>query len=415
MRKPFPQQGRSKDDVIAEMHGLKSGDFDYEGGKVPLYIFDGGKDVFEVGQAAYNEFFKENALGGKRAFPSVLKMEKDVVGFGLDLLNGPEGSIGFMTTGGTESIIQAVQTARNYARSKHGDAKRRGNIVGPFTMHPAFDKAARLMDLEIRRIKQADDFRCDVAAMAEAVDDETVMIVGSAPCYPFGVVDRISELSDLAIAKDLWLHVDACVGGYILPFARMIGRDIPEFDFGIPGVCSMSADLHKFGFCPKPASTVFYRRAEYAEFHAFDFDEWPNGRFLTETICGTRPAGGVAGAWGVMNYLGTEGYKRVATELLSFIDQYRERLGAIDGIRVLGNPHASIVSYTSDEFDIFAVAELLKEKGWMPGLLQEPRGIHQMMSLAQSRVLDQYVADVTEAVAQVRAAPGKTSKLEATY
>lgn len=417
MRMPFPNRGRPQKEILAAMRSLKSGDIDWKRGRAPLYVFDGGDEVFEMGRSAFFEFFKENALGGRRAFPSVLQMEKEVVGMAIDLLHGDDNVQGFMTTGGTESIVQAVQSARDWMRAKRGKSPCRGtgNIVAPESAHPAFDKAARLMDLDVRRMPVGDDLRADPAAMAQVLDDDTLMIVGSAPCFPYGVIDPISELASLARANDIWMHVDACVGGYIAPFAAMIGRRIPAFDFAVPGVSSISADLHKFGFCPKPASTVFYREPDLAAFHTFEFDKWPNGLFYTTTICGTRPAGGVAAAWAVINFLGIEGYKEIASELMAFVDEYRRRLCNIDGLKILGDPHLSIVAYHSEGFDIYAVAERLKEKGWLPGLIRDPRAIHQMMSLVHARVLNEYIGDVVEAVEQVKSTPEQKSNLSATY
>lgn len=415
MRVSFPEHGLSKSEVLASMQALKSGDIDWKRGRAPLYVFDGGEDVYEMGRAAFFEFFKENALGGRRAFPSVLQMEEQVVGMAIDLLHGDDNVRGFMTTGGTESIIQAVQSARDYARSKGRTPTSRFNIVAAASVHPAFNKAARLMDLDVRRTPVTADLRADPDAFAKAIDDDTIMIVGSAPCFPYGVIDPIEEIGRVAQDSGVWMHVDACVGGYVAPFAAMIGRDIPAFDFAVPGVSSISADLHKFGFCPKPASTVFYRDEERANFHAFDFEDWPNGRFYTTTICGTRPAGGVAAAWAVFNHLGLDGYKLIATELMNFVDLYKKRIAEVDGLEILGKPHLSIVAYRSDDFDIYAIAEKLKDKGWLPGLVRDPKAIHQMMSLVHGKVFDEYIADVEDAVASVKSDPGMQSRLKATY
>jgi len=412
MRIPFPGGSRERDDVLATIRSLKTGDIDWKRGRAPLYVFDAGDDVYEMGRAAFFEYFKENALGGRRAFPSVLRMETEVIGMAIDLLHGDDDVQGFMTTGGTESIIQAVQSARDHVRASNRKA---GNIVTAHSVHPAFNKAARLMDVEVRRTPVGADLRASRAQFEKAVDDETFMIVGSAPCFPYGVIDPISDLAQLAQDIGVWFHVDACVGGYVAPFAAMIGRDIPAFDFAVPGVSSISADLHKFGFCPKPASTVFYRNGELARFHAFDFDDWPNGQFYTTTICGTRPAGGVAAAWAVFNHLGLEGYKKIATELMDFVDAYKRRIEAIDGLKILGSPDLSIVAYHSEDFDVYGVAERLKEKGWLPGLVRDPHAIHQMMSLVHAKVLDEYIADVTAAVDHVRSDPAFKSTLSATY
>lgn len=415
MRTKMAAQGRAREEVLSELRSFKAGDIDWTHGRAPLFVFKGDDQAHEVGREAFFEYFSENALGAKRAFHSVRRMEEEVVDMALDLFQAPESGRGFMTTGGTESIIQAVQTCRDWTREQRGKPGLRGNIVAPESLHPAFDKAARLMDLDIRRAPVGLDFRADVGAMEALIDENTLMLVGSAPCFPYGVIDPIAEIGALAEQHGLWLHVDACVGGYLAPFARRIGRDIPDFDFSVPAVTSISADLHKFGFCPKPASTVFYRDPDKARLHAFDFNAWPNGRFSTATIVGTRPAGGVAAAWATMQFLGVEGYERVARELMEFIDRYKAGVGAIDGLQVLGRPHLSIVAFGAQDFDIFAVAERLSAKGWLPGLVQRPKAIHRMMSLLHAPSLDEYLADLRECVAAVRAESSASSTLEATY
>jgi len=255
----------------------------------------------------------------------------------------------------------------------------------------------------------------DLAGMEAALSDETIMMVGSAPNFSFGIIDPITELSAIALRRNMWLHVDACVGGYLAPFARQIGRDIPDFDFQVPGVCSISADLHKFGFCPKPASTVFYRNSDKAQFHAFDFSDWPNGRFFTNTLVGTRPAGGVAAAWATFQHLGVQGYRQIARELMGFIDAYKKGVSEVPGIHVFGNPHLSIVAYGSTEFDIFRVAELMSEKGWLPGLLQNPKGIHRMMSMIHAPSLEEYLLALRLAVSNVQEGKSNASSIKATY
>jgi glutamate/tyrosine decarboxylase-like PLP-dependent enzyme len=417
MRKTLPTKGTPKEEILAELREMKSGDADWRGGRSPMYIFKATDELSDVGQAAFMEFFTENALGGRRAFHSVKRMEDEVVAMALSLFHAPDEAQGFMTTGGTESIIQAVQTCRDWNRKARADSAHRGNIVVAQSAHPAFNKAARLMDLEVRRCPVGTDLRADVAGLEAAIDDDTIMLVGSAPSFPYGCIDPISEIGELARRRDIWLHVDACVGGYLAPFAKQIGRDIPDFDFVVAGVTSISADLHKFGFCPKPASTVFYRNQEIAAFHPFEFTDWPNGRFLTDTIVGTRPAGGIAGAWATFHFLGMEGYLEIARNLMAFIDSYREGLGNIQDVQVLGNPHLSIVAYGSDEVDIFRVAELMAEKGWIPGLVQKPKGIHRMMSMIQAASSHEYLADLGVAVERVREArgAGKTARISATY
>ena len=333
----------------------------------------------------------------------------------LSLFNAPDDAQGFMTTGGTESIIQAVQTCRDWTRKQRKIPTFRGNIVAAESVHPAFNKGAGLMDLDVRRAPVCADLAADPAAIEALIDDDTMMIVGSAPSFPYGVIDPIRELGALAERRGLWLHVDACVGGYLAPFVKMLGRNIPDFDFSVPGVSSLSADLHKFGFTPKPASTVFYRTPEKAAHHGFDFDQWPNGRFLTSTIVGTRPAGGVAAAWATFELLGVEGYKKIARDLMTFVDACKAGIGDVDGLEILGSPHLSIIAYGSNAFDIFRVAEIMQAKGWLPGLVQKPKGIHRMMSMLHAPALDAYLADVRAAVGVVRQEGNGRSAIKATY
>ncbi|HTI82144.1 MAG TPA: aminotransferase class I/II-fold pyridoxal phosphate-dependent enzyme, partial [Acetobacteraceae bacterium] len=330
----FEDVGIPREDVLAALEEMREGDADWRGGRVPLYVFSGPPDVHEIGRQAFNMFFTENALGARRAFPSLLRMEQEIVGMGLDLFHAPEGAAGNMTSGGTESIVMAVKACRDRSRAQRGDATFRGTIVAPATAHPAFDKAAALMDLKVRRVPERADFRADVRAMAAAIDADTIMLVGSAPCFPFGVIDPLAELSELALRHGVWLHSDACVGGWMAPFAAEIGRTIPEFDLGLPDVCSLSADLHKYGFCPKPSSVVFYRSASLQAHQEMVFDVWPSGRFATQTLVGTRAGGAVAASWAVMRYLGREGYRRIARQVLEMRDAYIADLKSIPGMAV---------------------------------------------------------------------------------
>ena len=415
MRTSLPVTGRPPEALLADMRAMKSGDADWQGGKVPLYVFKAEDSVTEIGRAAFFEYFSENALGAGRAFPSVKRLEDEVVGMALGLFNAPDGARGFMSTGGTESIVLAVQACRDWSRKQRGNATHRGNIVASETLHPAFNKGAKLMDLEVRRAPVGADLRMDLAAVEALIDDDTIMLVGSAPNFPYGMIDPISALGEIATRRGVWLHVDACVGGYLAPFVRMIGRPVPDFDFMVPAVSSLSADLHKFGFCPKPASTVFYRDADKAQHHMFDADVWPNGRFVTSTIVGTRPAGGAAGAWAVLNHLGVEGFKRIATNLMGFIDAYQDGIRATPGLHIIGAPDLSIVAYGSSAFDIFRVAEVMSAKGWLPGLVQRPKGIHRMMSMFHAPVLDQYLDDMRAAIGVVRQEAPTEAKIKANY
>ncbi|MBM3571503.1 MAG: aspartate aminotransferase family protein [Alphaproteobacteria bacterium] len=415
MQTKLPERGRPRQDVFDQMRAMAAGDADWRHGRVPLYVFKAADEVTAVGRDAFFEFFNENALGAKRAFGSLKRMEDEVVAMALDLFHGPAGAVGNMTTGGSESIFMAVRACRDWNRARRQQPRHQGNMVLPFSAHPAFNKAAEVMDIEVRRVPLAADLRADPAAMAAAADDNTILLVGSAPCFPHGVIDPIAEIGELAQRLGVWLHVDACVGGYVAPFVRMIGYPIPDFDFAVPGVRSISADLHKFGFCPKPASTVFYRDPEQAKHQAFNIDTWPNGMFSTPTLTGTRPGGAVAAAWATMQYLGVAGYCEIARQLMTMRDAYIAGINDIPDLKVWGQPHVTIVTWGSGELDIFRVAEVMAGKGWVPGLVRKPPGMHQMMSMLHEPSRAAYLADLRAAVGVVRQEPRTQATIKATY
>ena len=411
----FEDAGWSSPAVMDALETMRDGDVDWRGGRAPLYVFSATEEVADIGKAAFNAYFSENALGARRAFPSLLRMEQEVVAMGLDLYHAPDGAAGNMTSGGTESIVMAVKACRDWARAKRGDPRFRGNLVLPASAHPAFDKAAALMDLDVRRVALAPGYVANPAAMAAAIDADTMLMVGSVPCFSFGTIDPIAALSDIALARGIWLHVDACVGGWMAPFVAENGRPIPAFDFALPGVCSISADLHKFGFTPKPASTIFYRSAELQAHQEFIFDTWPSGRFATQTMVGTRAGGAVAAAWAVLRFLGRAGYRRIAEDLMAMRDAYVAGLETIPGMTVRGTPDLANIAFGCDDIDMGEVATAMAERGWLPGQVKTPPSLHLMLSLHHRDARARYIADVAESVAAVRAAKGSRSSTQATY
>lgn len=399
MLKDMPRNSRDWPELKQEMIERGGGDAKWREGKTAVYVFNAGEDVAQVQKEAYTMYMSENGLG-PLAFPSLKQMEDEVVGMGLSLLYGPEDAAGNITSGGTDSINMAVKAARDYALANK-IIEGQPNIVAPYSAHPAFDKAAKMMSLDLRRVPCRDDLLADIAAMQAAMDDNTIMLVGSAPSFPYGLIDPISELGDLAEKTNTWLHVDACVGGYIAPFVRMNGTDIPPFDFEIPGVCSMSADLHKYGFCAKGASTVLFRSAELRQHMIFDCDDWPGGRMITPTLAGTRPGGAISAAWAVMNYLGIEGYcakHKQVTDAREAIENGVSQLG----FNVLGEPKLGIVAFSHPELDVFAIYKQLYKKGWFTSLTTDPKALHLMLSPFHLEVTDIYLADLRDAVEAVR-------------
>ena len=400
MLKSMPKHGQAWPELKTEMINRGSGDAKWREGKTAVYVFNAGEDVARVQKEAYTLYMSENGLG-PAAFPSLKQMEDEVIGMGLWLLHAPETGVGSITSGGTDSITMAIKAARDYHRSKHpSPAIQKLNIVAPFSAHPAFDKAAQMMDLELRRIACGPNLLADPAAMSAAIDANTMMIVGSAPCFPYGLIDPIEALGQIAERENKWLHVDACVGGYIAPFVRMNGADIKPFDFEVNGVSSMSADLHKYGYCAKGASSVLFRSEDLMAHMIFDCDGWPGGRMITPTLSGTRPGGAISAAWAVMNYLGIEGYKSKQKMVTDARETIEEGVKAL-GFEILGTPQVGIVAFSHPTENVFAVYKQMYKRGWFTSLTTEPRSLHLMLSPFHAEVTDIYLMDLKNSLEQV--------------
>ncbi len=416
-RTALPTRGTDWSTLEKRMHEMGEGDVDWRSGRAAVYVFHAGEDVLRVAKEAYALYQSENGLG-PAAFPSLARMEREVLDMGLDLLHAPEGACGNLTSGGTESILMAVKTCRDQAAARGVDTVG-AELVVPWSAHLAFDKAAGYLGLKIVRVPLAGDYRADVGAMADAVTDRTLMVVGSAPCFPYGLIDPIDALSDLALERGLWLHVDACVGGYFNGFARMNGVSVESFDFELPGVASISADLHKYGYAAKGASTIFHRSEAQREHQVFECDSWPAGRMRTPTAAGTRPGGAIAGAWAVMNYLGVEGYREKARMVCAAREKIEQAVEAIPELAVIAPAKLGLIAYGMAEgcsdFGIFDVWSRLKDRGWFTGVVTEPPGIHLMLSPAHLAVVDDYVADLEAVVAEVRAGGSSGGEFEARY
>jgi glutamate/tyrosine decarboxylase-like PLP-dependent enzyme len=397
-RAELPAAGTPWPQLEAAMAAMGKGDVDWRAGKTAVYVFNAGEDIEHVQKAAYTLYMAENGLG-PAAFPSLKAMEEMVIGYGLSLLHAPDGAAGSITSGGTDSITMAMKAARDAARARGQEG--RLNIVLPRSAHLAFDKAASLMEVEVRRTALK-DFLADPAAIEAAIDERTMMIVGSAPCFPYGLIDPIAPLGALAERRGVWLHVDACVGGYAAPFVRMNGADIAPFDFEVAGVSSMSADLHKYGFCAKGASTVLFRSADLHKRMLFDFRDWPGGRMVTPTLAGTRPGGAIAAAYAVMTYLGVEGYRarhRQVTDAREIIEAgVRER-----GFSVVGAPQLGLIAY-SGMASAPALWTKMRERGWFTSTTSDPAGLHLMLSPVHKAVAQTYLEDLDWAVGQIGAA-----------
>lgn len=412
----IPAKGLGWTEIAPMLEAAKAGDYSWREGRMAVYYYYLDEALHEVQTKAYQAFWTENNLG-KKAFASLAKLEDDVVSFGLKLLNAPEGAAGTFTSGGSESIFLAVQTARDRARAEKG--VREPNFVVPRTAHPAFTRAGHALGVEVRRVPTTrNDFKADVGAIRGRIDSNTIGIVGSAPCYPFGVFDPIRELAAVALERDLWMHVDACVGGFLSPWVKRLGHPVPDWDFAVPGVTSVSADLHKHGMAPKGASLMLLRSAELKQkYQTFDFREWERGPYVAYTMQGTRPGGAVAAAWAVLHHLGDEGYLRCARLIMDTKRKLVDGVNAIPGLATLEpNELGIFVTRAADPaLDIGAVSDAMNAKGWFIGRQMEPAGIHMHLNPAHARSADAYLSDLRTAVDEVRAAGARGGAAGSTY
>ena len=403
MASVLPKAGLGRQAIEQTLDELRDGDVDRRhadwSDHVFMYVFHVNEEVSKVAQDAYVKFSKTDTLG-PADFPSVAKVESDLVSIALELLHGSDKATGNVTTGGTESIFLGMKTAREWAAANR-PVKGTPEVVAPDTAHPAFSKAAHYLGMKVVRIPEGSDGRGDVAAMAGAINDNTIGLVGSAPQFWYGAFDPIGELGELALERDLWLHVDGCMGGFLAPFVRKAGYPIPDFDFAVPGVKSISADMHKYGFALKGASVVALSDVENQQYQVFDWQD-QHERYLTPTFSGTRSGAAIAAAWAVMQYLGEEGYVDLASSIMRSQKKLVDCIEASDDLVLLGEPELSIVAFGSDTLDVFSLAKALELRGWLPNAFTSPDMIHVRFTPAHEPVMDQFVADIGASVEAVK-------------
>lgn len=390
----LPVRGTPGDQLLKEMSDLRANDANWKDGRTWSLVYYPGEEIYDFLKKAYTMFFSENGLN-PGAFPSLRKFETEVVAMTAGMLGGGPGAAGAMTSCGTESIMMAVKTYRDKARAERPEITAPEMLL-PETAHPAFYKAAHYFDVKPVRIPVRPDFRADVEATRAAITDSTILMVGSAPSYPQGVIDPIEDLAAMAMERGIGFHVDACLGGFLLPFARKLGYPLPEFDFRVPGVTSISADVHKYGFAAKGASTIIYRDRSLRRHQFFIYTEWPGGIYAHPTMTGTRPGGTFAAAWAIMKHLGEEGYMRLADTIMKTTKTLMEGINSIPGLYVLGDPDMSVFAFTSDSFDIYALGDAMDSRGWRLDRQQRPACLHLMVTPAHEKVAGQFLSDLRE-------------------
>ena len=403
----FPEHGRSRRELLDTLATWQRDDIDWRSGRAFSLVYH--PDDAEL-EALLHEvgtrFLHENALNPFK-YPSLVQMESEVVAMGAALFH-TDPKAGTMSSGGTESIFLAVHTARSVGNKERGIAT--PNIVTPTTVHPAFAKACHYLRIDHRRAPVGPDKRADVAAMEALVDDDTVLVVGSSPCYPYGVIDPITELAAMASGRGVLMHVDACLGGWLLPWWERLGEPVPPWDFRVPGVTSLSADIHKYGYTFKGASLVLYRDPALVRHQWFLYDDWPGGLYGSVTTAGTRPAAPIAGAWATVNHLGAEGYLRKATQVRDATRGFLAGIASIPELALSAPPDLSLFELGAadpEQLDIGAVGDVMDDRGW--NLDRQQGGLHLMVSPYHEHVVDAFVADLRDAVAHHGVSRGKAA------
>jgi glutamate/tyrosine decarboxylase-like PLP-dependent enzyme len=410
----LPEHGLPAEEIFAELEATTAGDKDFAAGRTFGLVYPAGQDVAEVARRAHDRFVWYNALNPD-VLPSLRRMQHEVLAHAAWMLSGgPVGAdgvagepAGFMTSGGTESILLGVKSAKVRARAERGEE--RPNMVLPTSAHAAFDKASDYFGIEPRRIAVRDDYRADVDAMADAVDDHTVLIVGSAPQYPQGVIDPIDDIAGIAADRGISCHVDACMGGFTLPFLERAGLVTGKpWDFRVPGVTTISADVHKYGFVPKGASIIMHRDKGSRRNQTFVFDGWLGGHYASSGILGTKPGGPIAASYATMRYLGTAGFVAKATAAFRARERLVASIRAIDGLAVLGEPEVTLCAITGvDGVDAFALGDELSARGWHLDRQAPPDSLHASCAPVHDTgtVLEDFLADVRAGLAAIGATP----------
>lgn len=390
----------SEADIVAALTTKRARDARWQDGRTFGMVFDGGDEVREVAQAVAAMFLHENALN-TAAFPSLAEIQSEVVEACAHLFHGEPDAAGFMTSGGTESVLLSVKSARERGRAERDVSE--PEMVIAESAHAAFHKGAHYFGVRVHKVAVRDDFRADVEAMAQHVNANTVLVVGSAPQYPQGVIDPIPELAELAATVGASMHVDACMGGFVLPFMELNGEPVAPWDFRVPGVTTLSADIHKLGYAPKGASVLMHRSKALRRYQTFVFDDWLGGHYASPGMQGTRPGLPMATAWAVMHRLGIDGYRRLTERTIDATRRFIAGIRAIPELEILTEPDAHVFAISSLRLDVFAVGDEMHERGWHLDRQKPPDSLHATVSAGNAPVVDEFLKDLREAVAEVGA------------
>ncbi len=415
----IPERGKSRDDVIALMKDLKSKEESrWREGLVSGAVYHGDPEFIDFLNQVYAINSQSNPLHSD-LWPSVNKFETEIVSMTADMLGGnsicddePVG--GSVSSGGTESILLAMKTYRDWAMEEK-EIKNPEMIV-PVTAHAAFDKASKYFNIKMVQVPVDDGYRADVKAVRDAITKNTAVIVGSAPTYPHGVIDSIGEMSELAREQGIGFHTDSCLGGFILPWARKLGYEVPPFDFELPGVTSISADTHKYGYASKGTSVIVYRSRKLWHFQFYKTTEWPGGIYYSPGFAGSRPGALIAVSWAALVSMGEAGYLEATEKILKTAEKIKKGINKIPDLEILGDP-LWVIAFKTRDIDIFRVMEHMSKKGWNLNGLHKPACVHIAVTLrhTQEGVADRLIRDLKESIDYVKANPSDSGQIAPFY
>jgi sphinganine-1-phosphate aldolase len=416
----LPAEGRDREELLNEIAALAEREaHKWRDGLVSGAVYHGDPGHVDFLNRVYALTSQVNPLHAD-LWPSAARMEAEIVAMTASMLGGDPGLppdeavCGTVTSGGTESIMLAVKAYRDEARARRG--VRRPELVVPASAHSAFDKACQLFGIRLVRVPVGANYRADVAAMARAVGRNTIALVGSAPSFPHGAIDPVEELAALARERRVGLHVDACLGGFVLPWARKLGYPVPPFDFAVPGVTSMSADTHKYGYAAKGTSVALYRGRELRHRQYYTATDWPGGLYFSPTLAGSRPGALSAACWAAMVAMGERGYLEATGRILVAAGAIKRGIEATPGLRVLGDP-LWVIAFDAPGLNVYQILDVMSRRGWSLNGLHRPPAVHIAVTLrhAQPGVPERFLADLREAVAYVRAHPAEREGMAPVY
>ena len=413
----LPESGINRDDILDELKKITVlEEKRWKEGLVSGAVYHGDSEHIDFLNEVYALQSQSNPLHSD-LFPSASKFESEIVSMTAQMLGADKADdevCGVVTSGGTESILLAMKTYRDRAKEVNGI--RRPNIVLPVTAHAAFDKAGEYFKIKIKRVPIDGNYQADINAVRKAANGNTICIVGSAPNFPQGIVDPIKEMSEIARERGICFHVDACLGGFVLPWAEKLGYPVPEFDFRLPGVTSISADTHKFGYAAKGTSVILYRNPELRHYQYYTIADWPGGLYFSPTFAGSRPGALSAACWATLLSMGENGYLDSVKQILKTAEIIKKGVHEIPELNLMGDP-LWVIAFQSKELDIYKVMDQMTQRGWNLNGLHKPACVHICLTLrhTQTGVAARFLSDLKDSVDYVKANPSKSGGMAPVY